>query len=459
MDGVPRIDVVILSPAEGPLHPEVERGLSSQVGVSLRIHRVLCRPRPDDPHRWATIVRGRNEARRCGAAPWVMFVDSDVVLPTDGIQSLWRELDRRPNYAAFAADYLGDRERPRPRGHVAMGAMLIRRSSLSHVRFRWAAGRCECQCFCDDLRSLGWGVEYLAGLTARHVSSEAGREPGTADACCAEVACQAPQILVALDRRHLEKFRRQFLGTLRAWGNHELVHVVAYGFYPSEQRRLASMPKVAVHPSPLNGVMAPIRRLRDFQTIAARLPEATPVAYWDAGDVVFQSALEPLWKLARGRHGRILACREPKSHPANRAVSAWTLSIRDPERRRRAYDLLTSRPFLNSGFAAGTAGAMRHYFEAADRALHSVELAGTSDWGDQTALNFYCHSNPSRWCEIEEGWNYCLHDRSRGEVRVTPTGRLASQRGVAIYVAHGNARSERKLALSVPASAGLSVSA
>jgi hypothetical protein len=44
-------------------------------------------------------------------------------------------------------------------------------------------------------------------------------------------------------------------------------------------------------------------------------------------------------------------------------------------------------------------------------------------------------------------------------VRVTPAGRLASRRGAAIYVAHGNARSERKLALSVPASARLSVSA
>lgn len=449
-DGV-EIDVVVLSPDQRPLHPQVLGGLRRQTGVRLHVHRVLGRSLPSDPHRWSTIARARNKARYCGRSPWVLFLDDDVELPPGGVFALWQALVQRSNHAALAIDYLNDLARIRPRGHVAMGATLIRRSVLSLVRFRWRQGRCECQCFCDDLRLLGWAVDYLPGLTARHLKRGATpgeHAPGDSMGVVVDESAGPPQILVALDRRHIEKFRRQFLRSLRALGNQDAVHVVAYGLYPSEQRRMAGLPNVVVHPLPVNGVMPPIRRVRDFQPLVAALLPGTAVAYWDAGDVVFQSSLQPLWQLVHQHRGRLLACREPTSHPANPAVAKWTLSIRDPACRRRAYQLLARSPFLNSGFAAGTASAMLHYLQSAERSLRSSDLAGTSDWGDQTALNFYCHSQPQRWHEIEQGWNYCLHSRPWGEVCAMPTGRLVSRRGTPIYVVHGNARSERKLALS-----------
>ncbi len=39
-------------------------------------------------------------------------------------------------------------------------------------------------------------------------------------------------------------------------------------------------------------------------------------------------------------------------------------------------------PFLNSGFAAGSAATMMNYFAEAMRLRSSSELRGTTDWGD-----------------------------------------------------------------------------
>jgi hypothetical protein len=328
-----------------------------------------------------------------------------------------------------------------------MGATLFRREALGPIRFRWEPGRCECQCCCDDLRALGRGIGYLDGAHARHQRRLDACLPAPEQAD--ETAPRLPaRILVAFDRRHLGKFQRQYLATLRAWGNGEPVTAVTYGLYPSERQVLAQTPGVEVVPLPDNGIMPPVRRLHDFQQVLARWPGETPVAYWDAGDVLFQGRLDGLWDVVHAHPDRIMAVREPKSHPENTAVARWTQSVRDPEARRRAFDLLSTRPFLNSGFVAGTARSLLDYVHEADRALRSAPLLGTSDWGDQTALNLYCHSHPDRWLEVAEGWNYCILDRRPGEFRVLPTGLIVSRSGVPIHVAHGNAQSLRQFSIS-----------
>src|SRR5262249_27321549 len=148
---------------------------------------------------------------------------------------------------------------------------------------------------------------------------------------------------------------------------------------------------------------------------------------------------------ARRHPDWLLAVREPTGHPDNPAVAAWTLSIADPRARDRAYGLLTARPFLNSGFAGGTARALSAYLREAVRMLGSADLRGTTDGGDQTALNLYCHRHPGAWLEVEEGWNYCTHGRRPGEMAVRPDGRVVSARGTPIHVVHGNAHSLRRL--------------
>jgi Glycosyl transferase family 2 len=452
------IDLILLTRDEAPPRESVRRGLDAQAGVRLRVHRVVGRPRPDDPNRWATIARARNAGRRLGTAPWVLFLDDDVVLEPGCVARLVEGLRHRPAYAALAADYLGELRRApesgQPPRHVGMGATLFRRDVLAFLAFRWEPGKCECQCCCDDLRRAGFGIGYLPEARARHERSEAPTPPGpppeSVPAHCGESARSAspPRVLAAFDRKHFHRFRRQFLWTLRASGNAEPVTAVAYGLRPSERRLLAATPRVEVLALPSNGVGTPIRRLRDFQDVVARWPADTPVAYWDAGDVVFQDRLSGLWDLVRAHPDRLLAVREPYSYPQNPAVVEWTCTITDPEGRRRTFALLAKNPFLNSGFAAGTARALLRYLVEAHRLRHSSALRGTADWGDQTALNLYCHADPRRWLGIDEGWNYCLFMRNRGAYRVRPDGRVEGRSGQPLHVVHGNAKTLRKLEMS-----------
>jgi hypothetical protein len=443
------VDLVVLSRDGAPFSAALRAGIEAQAGVRLDVHRVVGAARPSDANRWATIARARNEGKRLGRSPWLMFLDDDVRLAPGAVPRLLDGLLANPLYGALAADYLGEAGDGRPTPHVAMGATLFRRAALDRLTFRWEPGRCECRCCCDDLRRLGLGIRYWPAARAWHLegSSPPAHVPGPTSESAAPAA--GGRVLAAFDRRHADKFRRCFLASLRRAGNPEPVTAVAYGLYPSERARLAAVPGVEVLARPYDGVLPPVRRLTDFQAVLQGWAPQTPVAYWDAGDVFFQGRLDELWELVRRHPERLLAVREPTAHPENPAVAAWTLSITDAAARRRAFEHLSRRPFLNSGFAAGTAGVMLAYFREAQRLRHSSELAGSTDWGDQTALNLYCHLRPERWLEIDEGWNYCTHARRRGEVRVRSDGRVESARGTPIRAVHANAHSLRELELSL----------
>jgi hypothetical protein len=460
----PAIDVVILSRDASPLDPRVARGLAAQPGVRLRIHRLTQPPDPAQANRWETIAAKRNLGKSLGTSPWLMFVDDDVELAPGTIARLLAALRAAPRYAALAADYR-DRPDSLPDRHVAMGATLFRRSALALIRFRWEPGCCECQCCCDDLRRHALGIGYAPGVRAIHHQRRMAKN---SDVQCSmfDVRCSSTQrppvggassskpsrvtngcVLAAFNRRHLGKFRRQFLASLRRAGNDERVLAVGYGLFPSEQSLVSRLPQVTLRAHPESWTMPPIRRLLDFQEELTNLPPETPVAYWDAADVFFQESLAPLWQIVRANPERLLAVREPSGYPRNSAVTRWSRSIRDPHWRQRVFELLKVRPFLNSGFAAGTASVMLAYLREAHRMRHSAELHGSTDWGDQMALNLYCHFEPARWLEIDEGWNFCTHDRPRGEVRVKSDGRVTTRSGTKIYVTHGNAHSFRNLEL------------
>ena len=369
-----------------------------------------------------------------------MFLDDDVVLGPEAVARLVDGLARRPGHAALACDYLGE-SRPdlrngRP-GHVAMGATLFRRDVLSLFRFRWEPGRCECQCCCDDLRQLGLRIEYHPESLADH-----SRRPTSGIHDDAEVPIPG-RVLAAFDRQHLARFRGRFLASLRARGNTETVTAVTYGLRPTEARALAAEPGVEVVSIAETRVVPAIRRLSDFQDAIRDWPARTPVAYWDAGDVRFQGRLGGLWDQVRAEPGRLLAVVEPVGYPENFAVREWTLSIADPASRAHAFDLLSTRPFLNSGFAAGTVEAMLRYLGEAARLRDSAAIRGSLDWGDQTALNLYCHADPGRWRAIPEGWNYCLYQRPGRDYRVRTGGLVESTSGVPIHVVHGNGGSFR----------------
>ncbi len=165
----PRVDLVLLTRDAGQLHPAVERGIRQQQGVQLAVHRVVGSALSGDRCRWDAIVRARNHGKRHGTAPWLMFLDDDVVLEPECVARLLTELVRRPAYGALAADYLRQHRRGRVAAHVSMGATLFRREALDEIHFAWQEKRCECLCCCDDLRQLYWAIDYYAAAKARHL--------------------------------------------------------------------------------------------------------------------------------------------------------------------------------------------------------------------------------------------------------------------------------------------------
>jgi hypothetical protein len=165
----PEVDLIVLVRDARPLHPEVERGIRLQREVQLRVHRVCGKSLPDDRCRWDAIARGRNEGKLRGTAPWVMFLDDDVVLGPQCISSLVGEIAKRPAYGALGADYLGQARPGRVAPHVSMGATVFRREALEQVHFAWREKRCECQVCCDELRRYFWAIDYYSAARARHL--------------------------------------------------------------------------------------------------------------------------------------------------------------------------------------------------------------------------------------------------------------------------------------------------
>lgn len=431
------VDVIVLTRPHTIPSAAVIDAIRNQRFITTRVHHHVGWPERNDSNRWVTIARARNEMKRYAAGQWIMFVDDDVVLAENCIQVLLDSLKRASSLGAVAADYTGESADPSWNGHVAMGACLFRRKALEAIDFRCTSDRCECWCCCDDLRSLGIGITYCPGAFALHLNQ------------AFESSNKAGYVLAAFDRRDIQRFELQFLRSLRASGNDEDVLAAVYGLYPSEIRKLEKLKNVHAFPSPPNGQMAPIRRLHSFSEIVTQLPDDTPIAYWDVADVIFQTALKPLWNEVRKHPNQIGAVIEPKSYPDNEIIIPWTFSISDPFYRQQTFHLLKNAPFLNSGFAAGTARAMARYFRDAHRMRFGPELSGSSDWGDQMCLNRYCHLDPNRWRALHQGWNYCIHDRPNGEIWVTPSGEVMSAKIGRVPIAHGNARSLRQFSILI----------
>jgi hypothetical protein len=449
------VDLIMLTRDASPLRQDVLRGIERQEEVELKIHRVIGAPRPDDRCRLDTIVRARNESRRLGSSSWAMYLDDDVVMAPDCVAQLARSLRGRPAFAALGADCAGEM-RPGWENwdyplHVGMAATLFRREQLVELTFRWEPGKCECRCCCDDLRRGRSGIGYLPGALAWHRPLARWKMPLPCENAESETGELPPvpasgrpgRILAAFDRRDYQRFRSLFLKTLRSAGNREMVTAVVYGLRRSEITLLAAEPGVEVVAIADNGVCPALRRLCDFDGIVRGWPDDTPVAYYDAGDVLFQGRLEPLWRQVRADPERLLVAAEPLSYPENPVIKTWSDYIRNPAARRRAFEIMSRHVFLNSGFAAGTPRSLSRYLREGDRLLNSTALRGVGAWGDQPALNLFCHNNPQAWRAISRAWNYTLAGRDPRDYRVRRDGQIELSSGQPVHVVHGNALSFR----------------
>ena len=150
---------------------------------------------------------------------------------------------------------------------------------------------------------------------------------------------------------------------------------VTYGLRPGDYRLLSKLENVEFFPSPNPRVHPSYARIRDFQSVIANWPDNTPVAFWDAGDVLFQGPIDDLWGLVEAHPDELLVVPEPFGYPENAVISAWTSSIRDFKARRRAFELLSTHPFLNAGFVAASARAC-----FATWSRRSLDRSGSHSW-------------------------------------------------------------------------------
>lgn len=160
------VDVLtVLAPGQRIYDPVLD-ALKHQGRVAIT-HHVVDGPRLKGESRVAAIARARNRAKALGQAHYVLFLDRDVILPPRGIEALILSLLLDPRYAAMGINY----EEPAPPGarHVAMGAALFLRPVLARITFRAEPDRCECLSCCEDLRRMGYRIDYLPGARARHL--------------------------------------------------------------------------------------------------------------------------------------------------------------------------------------------------------------------------------------------------------------------------------------------------
>lgn len=265
------------------------------------VHRVIGSPRLVDRSRCDIIARARNEGKRCGTFPWLMFLDDDVVLAPGCIAALADELEQRPSYAALGVDYLGERRFGRMARHVSLGATLFRRAALDQIEFAWRGEGCECQCCCDDLRRLKWRIDYSARVEARHLKAEAAGRPGWShQLAAARITCMC----VTRDRvKLLRRAIRSYLSQTHLDRELVVVHAIEDR---STRQYLAGLHVESIVPVAVrNGNQLSLGALRN---IARQAGTGNFVAQWDDDDWSDPRRLELQMRTIRdrGKQGCVL---------------------------------------------------------------------------------------------------------------------------------------------------------
>ena len=434
MQPLPTVDVCVLSRDHSALDPRVESAIRLQQHVRCVLHRIVARPREADRNRIETIARGRNQAKSRGQSPWLMFVDDDVVLDRDCVAKLLANLEQRPAIGALAAWYRNEHALEyEQRRHVTMGATLFRRSALNQIRFRTRPGWCECLCCCVDLRSRGIGIGYLPGLKAEHIKLKTQHAINNN-------SNSKQYVLAGFDGRHLKLFQTLFLPSLRESGNNETVLAVTSGLTSSERRGLHQSGNVAAMDVRVKGSRhIATDRFKHFAEILRDIPRGSKVAFWDAGDVVFQKSLKGLWKQVEENTSKVAVVAEPWSHRTISARDQWISTTRELSHEIELRRILRHKPIINGGFAAGYVEPMRHFLLGTDRWIHSPKLRGTGSF-NQIAMGSHCFTSNCH-VFVDAGWNYCLAGRPTADAYVAKDGNLTdrkTQRRIAVV--HGNGK-------------------
>lgn len=162
------VDVLTVLGPGRIIKESVYEALKDQGNVNIN-HYIIQEPPLFNEGRVDAIARARNKAKGFGDSHYVMFLDDDVVLPPSGIEKLIFALFFNRRYAAIGIDYQNITNQPFGRIHVAMGAVMFLRPILEQIHFRTEPNVCECYCCCEDIRRMGYLIDYLPGVQAKHL--------------------------------------------------------------------------------------------------------------------------------------------------------------------------------------------------------------------------------------------------------------------------------------------------
>jgi len=166
------VDILTVLGVGRKIQEPVLEALKIQGEVQLKHYIVEDTFHQPNEDRIQAIAQVRNRAKKMGNAHYVMFLDDDVVLPPKGIEKLVYAIFFNPHYAAIGIDYQGHSQPSPWTNHVAMGAVMFVRPILERIHFRTEPNRCECDCCCEDIRRMGYLIDYLPGIKAKHLKQD-----------------------------------------------------------------------------------------------------------------------------------------------------------------------------------------------------------------------------------------------------------------------------------------------
>ena len=171
------------------------------------------------------------------------------------------------------------------------------------MRFTWSEKKCECQCCCDDLRRLHWGIDYCRSALAQHLPKAEIAETPTKSECPGEdsmVTCMCvTHNRVALLRRSINAFSTKLIPIGSWWLSTSRTTKQRDSFLPNSEK--------SIHPLEVPAV--PRLTLGSLRNIALQAGTGKYVAQWDDDDWYSPERLAEQMRAIRetGKQGCLLS--------------------------------------------------------------------------------------------------------------------------------------------------------
>ena len=102
--------------------------------------------------------------------PYMMRVDSDLVIPTDSIHRLMTGMLGNSRLGEYAIPYRVSPTSKRVHDHVTCGCTMFRMEALREIAPIQRRGSCDCKYVSEKLLASGWEVRTVSRIRAEHIA-------------------------------------------------------------------------------------------------------------------------------------------------------------------------------------------------------------------------------------------------------------------------------------------------